>query len=332
MKDSHDHIIYVGKAKNLKRRVQTYFQNSKAHSQKIVKLKHNINDFDVILTDTEFEAFMLECRLIHELKPFFNRQMKTPQAYAFINIHMDDEYPRIVVTGSPDGLYFGPFKNKQIVEKAILGLKEFCKILCSGSTNSHSACLNYSLGLCIGICLGGSAAEKYRTIINRIIDLLQGKDLRILEEMKQKMLRASENFEFETAAKYRDYLDAIHSILYKENVIDFTEDNKNIAIIEFLTDQTFKLFLIKRNKILFRQKYKLEHLEDLIATIRTNMVHYYGTSDPHSSHEVSKEEIDEAQIIYSYLQSDNCNYMIVPENWLESEGTVLEDAILELFH
>ena len=83
MKDVHDGIIYVGKAKNLKRRVQSYFQNSKSHSPKTVKLVHTI-ELDYILTDTEFEAFMLECKLIQELKPFFNRQMKNPKSYAYI--------------------------------------------------------------------------------------------------------------------------------------------------------------------------------------------------------------------------------------------------------
>src|SRR3954464_7995601 len=89
MKDSHGHTIYVGKAKNLKRRVQSYFQHSKAHPQKIKKMVANLNDFDFVLTDTEFEAFLLECKLIKELKPHFNKKMKSPQAYIYLMIKMD---------------------------------------------------------------------------------------------------------------------------------------------------------------------------------------------------------------------------------------------------
>ncbi len=86
MKDANGSIIYVGKAKNLKNRVRTYFQNSKAHSQKVNKLKANIKDFEYLLTDTEFEAFILECKLIKELKPFYNKRMKSPLAYTYLVI------------------------------------------------------------------------------------------------------------------------------------------------------------------------------------------------------------------------------------------------------
>jgi excinuclease ABC subunit C len=334
MKDSEGSIIYVGKAKNLKRRVQSYFQNSRSHSQKVVKLKQNIKDFDVIQTDTEFEAFMMECRLIQKLKPFFNRKMKSPQAYTFIIIHMEDEFPSIEVTTNPcqkEGcLHFGPYINKHSAERAIEGLKEFCKILCSGAPKTNSPCLNYSIGLCIGICLGGPAANEYKLIINRIIALLNGKDMSILEEMKQKMELAAENFDFETAAKYRDYIDSVNFLLYKEKVIQFTEENKNIAIIEFLTEHTFKLFLIKRNKVLYSEKYKSENQEELVTAIKTKMIHCFKPHKLHLSLDVSKEEIDEAQIIYSYLQSGSCNYIYIPEPWLDFDNKELDSVIKKL--
>jgi excinuclease ABC subunit C len=112
MKDINGQIIYVGKAKNLKNRVRSYFQNSKAHTQKIIKLKASLKDFDYILTDTEFEAFMLECELIREMKPIFNRMMKSPQSYVYIRILIDGGYQRIDICKNPDkpdSLYFGPY-------------------------------------------------------------------------------------------------------------------------------------------------------------------------------------------------------------------------------
>lgn len=140
MKDSAGVIIYIGKAINLKRRVQSYFQNSKAHSQKVVKLVHNIKDFDYILTDTEFEAFLLECQLIKELKPHFNKKMKSPLSYPYLVIEMDKEYPAIKVTSMPcknkQTLLFGPYMNKHTVERAIQVLKEYglcAKRTCTGA-------------------------------------------------------------------------------------------------------------------------------------------------------------------------------------------------------
>jgi excinuclease ABC subunit C len=318
MKDSTGTIIYVGKAINLKRRVQSYFQNSKAHSQKVVKLVRNIRDFDYILTDTEFEAFLLECQLIKELKPHFNKKMKSPLSYPYFVIEMDKEYPDMKVTSSPNEnsqhLFFGPYMNKHTVEKAILGLKEFFKIQCGNTNHSDSACLNVSLGLCIGICTG-SAKEQYHAIINRIIALLNGTDLSILEEMRQRMTDASEDFDFEAATKYRDYLQVITHLVRKEKVIEFTEKNHNIVVIESLHDSTIKLFLIRGNKIIFNEKIDLSD-----GRLELDILSYFKMNADDSSYVVSKEELDESQIIYSYLKSNNCRHLIIPDEWIEAEN------------
>ncbi|WP_042454476.1 GIY-YIG nuclease family protein [Neobacillus dielmonensis] len=336
MKDGFGNVIYVGKAKNLKRRVQSYFQNSSSHSKKIIKLKNNIDDIEVRLTDTEFEAFMLECEFIQSLKPFFNRKMKNPQGYTYITIQMDHQYPEITMTPEPSSddhtLCFGPFINKNTVAKALIGLKEFCRILCTQPSKKDSTCLNYSLGLCIGMCAGDAAANQYRTIINNIIGLLNGTDQSLLNQMTNKMNEASAKLDFETARKYRDDLDAIHFLLNKEKVIGFTEENKNIAILEYLDDDHFKLFLIKRNKVLFSEKYSMipHEYEKMLSSIKMNMHKYFKTIISQDSPNLSKPEIDAAQIIYSYLQSGNCRYTIIPATWLESENIELENAINQL--
>lgn len=207
MKDLNRQIIYVGKAKNLKNRVQSYFQNSKSISSKVVKLMAAMKDFDFIVTDTEFEAFMLECKLIKECKPFFNKRMKNPQAYAFIKINTTETYPRLEVANIPDDsikhLYFGPYINKHTVIKAIQGLKEFYKISCSNPSSTNTPCLNHSLGLCLGMCVGSLPKEQYRSIINKITALLNGTDVSQLEEMNQHMLTAAKRFDFESAAKLK---------------------------------------------------------------------------------------------------------------------------------
>ncbi|MFJ7724959.1 GIY-YIG nuclease family protein [Neobacillus sp. NPDC097160] len=319
MEDSQGNIIYVGKAKNLKNRVSSYFQNSKAHSQKVKKLKANIADFNYILTDTEFEAFMLECKLIRKIKPTFNRMMKNPKSYSFILIQLDGNHQKFEITNSvkKDGKhYFGPYTSKHFVAKAVQRLKEFFKISCSNPTHKNTPCLNYSLGQCIGICFQKTAVEQYKNILNKIIDLLNGTDTNILEEIEQKMVAASLNFDFETAAKYRDTLDAICSLIYKETVIEFTEANNNIVILEPLEDNSNKLFLIKGNKVLFSKKFNTAdyNMEQLVKIIKTNVLAYFK-NDTHTHIEVSRNDIDEAQIIYYYLKSSTCNYIVMPDNW-----------------
>lgn len=327
MKDSSARIIYVGKAKNLKNRVQTYFQNSKAHTQKIKKLQANITDFEIILTDTEFEAFLLECKLIQEMKPLFNKKMKNPQSYAYILINMNEDTSKLEISNSPEKtgyLSFGPFSSKHSVEKAVQGLKEFYQISCSSPANKNSPCLNFSLGLCIGMCTGApQAIAQYNNILNKIIALLKGTDISILEEIKQRMSQASEEFDFEIAAKYRNYLEALNFLIKKEAVIGFTEANKNIAVIEPLTNDTIKLFLIKGNKVLFSQKYLLlsANLELLVDKIKMAILTYFSPKAHHLSQKVSKDDLDKAQIIHSHLKSSNCSYRIIPQKWIKTRDS-----------
>ncbi|MEH7247751.1 UvrB/UvrC motif-containing protein [Neobacillus niacini] len=335
MKDSQSTTIYVGKAKNLKRRVQSYFQQSKNHPQKIIKLAQNIRDFDFILTDTEFEAFMLECKLIRERKPLFNKMMKSPQSYCYIVFEMNKSLRTFEITNTKyeqDGrLYFGPYPSKNRVEQAIFGIKESFKILCSSNKKSNTPCLNYSLGLCIGMCRGGAAMEAYNEILDNIIALLSGMDMSILEEMKKRMAAASENFDFEAAAKYRDRIEAINFLINKEKVIDFTKENKYIVVLEYLSEETFKLFLIKRNQILYSEKF----ITDRVAVVElANRIKNYFNQDTLSlTYELSKDEIDEAQIIYRYLKSSHCRYFTLTNKWLQKKTNAnLEKALIKLLN
>jgi excinuclease ABC subunit C len=332
MKDSLNTIIYVGKAKNLKNRVRSYFQNSRAHSQKVKKLKANIHNFDYILTDTEFEALLLECQLIRELKPVFNRRMKNPNSYTYIKFYKVKEVWNIVLSNTleeNDYLYFGPYTSKHIVEKALKGLMDIFKLNCS-NPNKGTPCLNYALGSCIGICFNEGSRKKYNENIQKMMDLLKGANTLVLKEFKQKMQQAAANFDFETAAKYRDTLEAVHALINKEKVIEFTEANKNIALIEHISDSTIKLFLIQGNHVLFSEKFNKDGTDfhQLVKLIKTKIQMHFKINESPVSIGISKEEIDEAQIIYSYLNSASCNYVIIPENWLEIDQTTI---ILNLF-
>jgi excinuclease ABC subunit C len=176
--------------------------------------------------------------------------------------------------------------------------------------------------MCIGMCFESSAIEQYHHIINRIITLLEGTDTSILEEMKEQMIHASGNFDFEKAAKIRDTIEAINTLLKKEKVIGFTKENKNIVMIESISDGVLKLFLIKGNKVLFKQMVELDDAttKQLGAWIKSTIIKYFKTQAHPLSIEISKDEIDEAQIIYSYLKNNACEYLIIPEQWLNTEN------------
>lgn len=324
MKDSLNNVIYVGKSKNLKSRVGSYFINSKSHSPKILKLVQNLKDFEYKITDTEFEAFLLECELIKKIKPAYNRLMKNPKSYSYIKIILNEKYPNIEIShesNEMDGnIYFGPYSRKNIVEKGLYGIKEYCKIQCSNNQRKTSSCFNYSLGLCIGMCLDTTSREEYLNILNKIINLLNGNDKIILQEMEHIMSSASEKFDFETAAKYRDYISSVNYLLEKIKIIKFTKKNRNIALIEYLDNDIVKFFLIRGNRILFSEKYTLKNfdLETLKSILKDNILFYFNNGDVPI--EIGKEEIDESQIIYTYLKnkSNSCKHIIIPEEWLSA--------------
>lgn len=340
MKDSSGQIIYVGKSKNLKNRIHSYLQTSKNHTRKVEKLVNHLKDFDYILTDTEFEAFMLECNLIKELKPIYNKLMKSPQSYIYIMIRRDKGPYSIETTNQinvNDGnLYFGPYTSKNTVVKAINGMKDFFKMDCSNPSNKNTMCLNYTLGLCIGMCFDRSAMEQVQQTMDRIVALLEGSDSGILEEMQPKMIEVSKDFDFEKAAKIRDYIEAIHSLLKKEKVIDFTKENKNIVVLESLDDLRIKLFLINGNKVQFSQMYDVDdkHMEQLVQLIKANILAYFMSPNaPHPPINIRKDEVDEAQIIYRYLKSGACKYLIIPKKWLYTENhDKIDNAIKELLN
>lgn len=328
MKDALGNIIYVGKSIHLKRRVQSYFQQSKDHPQKVILMVRQIRDLEYMETDTEFEAFMLECRLIKELKPAYNKKMKSPQAYAYIEVVTDKHaFRRLNVTMLPDmednPLVFGPYSKRHALEKAVSGWKSCYKLDCSNASSFRTGrCLNYSMGLCLGMCMGGSALEEYNRVLDRFIALLQGADSGLLEDMNRRMAEAAEQFDFEAAARFRDAIGSVEFLLHKKAVIGLTEQNLNIAIVEWLTDCSLKLILVKRNKILYSEMFDDadKSPERLTARLQSRIIAYFAADSGLIPGKVTKHEVDEAQILYSYLQSNHCRYVVILDNWLEADS------------
>lgn len=335
MRDSLDNVIYIGKAKNLKNRVQTYFQDPSNRSPKTEKLVKNLKDFDYIVTETEFEAFILECKLIKELKPMYNKLMKNPLSYTYIVIKTGEVCPSIEISNtmieSDHNIYFGPYGSKNTVERAIQGIKECYKILCSRAAKKNSQCLNYSLGLCVGMCSSDSAIEYYNYIVKKFISFLNGNDSSILEDMKYKMEKAAESLDFETAARYRDYINSINSLVSREKTLKFAGSSNNIVIAEPLAKDYIKIFLISKNRIIFSKKYILENrdMKKLRKVIRNHILVYFDSKTSASPVIIKKDEVDEAQIIYRYLNSKPDNYILIPPDWLQKDGSCHIDEAIE---
>ncbi len=336
MKDAQGSVIYVGKSKNLKSRVGSYFQSSKAHPPKVVKMVRHLRDFEIILTDTEFEALMLECRLIKEIRPLYNRLMNRDQSYVYLRIKINEAYPEIEISKESEkvsgDLYFGPYTNKNTVIRGLQGIKECCRVLCTGKPRKNSTCLNHALGLCIGVCSDDTLQTQYLAFVEKLVKLLRGADTDIMEELSRNMKLAADRYDFEGAAKYRDYLSAVKHLLGRNKVIEFTEVNKNIAVLEPLSEDSVKLFLIKGSRVIFNEKYALSHFcpGTLNGVLKTRILTCFSGQDQSAASEIGKEEIDMSQIIYTYLKGkdSSCRYAIIPKSWLGSPDNPRFDKAL----
>ena len=218
-------VLYVGKALNLKSRLRSYFV-PKHENPKIRILVGLINDFEVIITESEQEALILECNLIKEYQPRFNSRLKDDKSYPFIKIDTREKFPQIYITRNVqrgDGAkYFGPYASATSVRKTLGLLKKLfpyrsCTKTITG--NDERACLDFHINRCIGPCVGAADEFQYREVIRQVEMFLRGETKEILNQLHVKMLGFAEQLEFEKASIVRDQINAIDSVQEKQKVL-----------------------------------------------------------------------------------------------------------------
>ena len=225
MKDARGEVIYVGKAKALKNRVSSYFRGE--HLPKVAAMADKVDDFDVIVVSSEFEALVLENSLIKRHKPYYNILLKDDKGYPYIRLDTRGEYPTFSLANryAKDGArYFGPFGGRSVtkdiidtVSKALL--LPTCSRKFPRDIGKQRPCLNYHMGACAGWCMAGHTAEEYRAAIEQAAMILSGKTKQLTEELTEKMLAASEELRFELAASYRDRIRAVEGLGNRQRVI-----------------------------------------------------------------------------------------------------------------
>ncbi len=271
MKNSLGEIIYVGKAKVLKNRVKSYFQNSKNHSEKVKVMVKNISEFEYIVTDSEMEALILECNLIKKHSPRYNIALKDDKFYPFIKITANDDYPRVFVTRkyAKDGSkYFGPYTNGTAVYETITLINKIfpirtCKLIINENGEKVRPCLNYHIKKCVAPCAGYVTKEKYGEMIDDIMDILNGKDKTILNSLKKDMEDASMNLEFEKAAKFRDKILAIEAIVEKQKIFKTMEGDEDfINVFQDEKDSCVQVFFSRDGKVTGREHFIFENTVD----------------------------------------------------------------------
>ncbi len=225
MKDKSGGIIYVGKAKALKNRVSSYFGSHTNHTAKVIRMVEHVHDFDYIVTDSEFEALVLECSLIKQHSPKYNILLKDDKGYHYVKITKGD-WPRIdaamqlVDDGSE---YIGPYTSSFAVRQTVDGVKKIFRLpQCSKTfpvTHRQRPCLNYHISQCSAPCAGKISQRDYLRSVEQAVDFLKGGSAFMLRQMQEEMEQAAENLDFEKAAVLRDRIAAITRFSEKQKVV-----------------------------------------------------------------------------------------------------------------
>jgi len=226
MRDKTDKVIYVGKAKKLKNRVSQYFQDTASHTPKTRVMVSRIHHFDVIVAASEFEALVLECSLIKRYMPKYNILLKDDKGYPYLRLNMKDIYPQITLVSklADDGAdYYGPYGGRtvthDVMEAIRLTLKlPGCHKQFPRDIGKERPCLNYHMNQCAGWCQPGKSCAEYRQTMLQAKQLLQGNYKAVADQIRQQMLSAAENLEFELAASLRDRLTAVENLGQKQLV------------------------------------------------------------------------------------------------------------------
>ena len=251
-KDKNGTIIYVGKAKNLRNRVRSYFRGS--HDTKTEALVSEIVDFEFIVTESNIEALLLEINLIKENKPKYNIMLKDDKSYPFIKI-TNERYPRLIITRQvkkDGGLYFGPYPDvgaANEIKRLLDRIFPFRKC-----TNPPSkVCFYYHIGQCMAHTICKKDEAYFKSMAQEVSDFLKGQDDKIIDDLKRKMVKAAQSMEFERAAEYRDLIQAIGTLRTKQRVM--AKDLQNRDVFGYYVDKGWmcvQVFFVRQGKLIER--------------------------------------------------------------------------------
>ena len=281
-RDKYQRIIYVGKAINLRNRVRTYVQQDVNRSVKVTAMMRRAWDVETIQTKTEMEALILEATLIKEHHPKYNIMLRDDKTYPYVKVTVQEEYPRLFMTRrlERDGAkYFGPFTDVTAVHHVLRILRSYYPLRTCKSMKVERPCLQYHMHYCEGPCMKYVTAEAYRKYIDDIVALFEGKQVQVIQEITAKMEQASEDLEFELAAKYRDDLLSIQKVQEKQRMVTQRGDMDVLGMDIDGPMACIQLFFIRSGRLLGRENYFVQHEGDSPELVMTEFIkQYYGGS------------------------------------------------------
>lgn len=310
MKNKKNEIIYIGKAKLLKNRVSQYFGSQSRHTVKVLKMVENVYDFDYILTDSEFEALVLECSLIKQHMPKYNILLKDDKGYHYIKI-TKEKWPKITAEKQMlnDGAeYIGPYTGAFSVNQAVEEATKIFRLPVCGKQfprdihRNSRPCLNYFIKRCSAPCAGKITCTEYNEAIEQAVDFLKGGSRKALKRMNEEMEQAAENLQFEKAASLRDRISAIEKINEKQKVVaNNVEEQDVFAVVQ--SEKTFCLMVLRftDGRLSDSEHFFLEPDKDLPQLRHEFLMGYYSMHDRVPRRITVDGEVSDIELITRWL-------------------------------
>lgn len=311
MKNKDRKIIYIGKAKKLKNRVSSYFGSHSNHSLKVIRMVENVDDFDYILCDSEFEALVLECSLIKQHQPKYNILLKDDKGYNYIKI-TKEQFPRIRECKQmldDNATYIGPYTSNFSVKHAVEEtLKIFklprCNKKFPKDYGKSRPCLNGFMGICSAPCAGRIKQEEYANNVEDAIAFLKGGSVKAVRQMQEQMLELSENLQFEEAAKLRDRIRAIKNLEEKQKVVSINVPEEDVfALVNSKKKACFEVIRFEHGKLTDTEFWLIDSVDDLAQSRFELIERYYSMRERIPSRIAVDGEIADEELLKSFLES-----------------------------
>ncbi len=311
MKDAKGNILYVGKAKSLSSRVRSYFQDLRRLSSRIQQMVLKVTDIDYITTATEVEALILESNLIKKHKPKYNVMLRDDKEYPYLKLSIDEEFPRLLVVRrvkKDKARYFGPYV---LVKKARETLRLIYKIfpLRQSKDNLNGGykrrpCLNYQMGRCLAPCAGYVTKEEYWKIVKEVALFLRGRNDDLIRYLKERMKEASENMRYEEAARIRDQIAAVKSVIEKQRIISTSLEDQDILALHREGDRaTLQILFVRGGKMIGDKGFNLRGIEGIEAKeiLSSFIKQYYGRDVFIPKEILIMEDIEDLPLLEKWL-------------------------------
>jgi len=315
-RDATGKPIYIGKAKNLKNRVRTYFQSSGRLVERTQRMVAKVADLELMETRNEIESLILEANLVHEHKPRYNVALKDDKHFPYVKVTTNEPFPRVLIVRRVEGdkaTYFGPYTSSKGMRRTVAFLTRLFRIrscnliIPAPEGKKHQVCLDFHIDRCKGPCVGEQSEDDYAENVQSVIMALKGKSKKLIDQTREKMKEASKSLDFEAAKEYRDRIEALQSVLVRQSVdVGEVVDRDILAVSRESSVGVAVVMQVREGVLIGRQDFQLSaDAEESDRKVLESFVTQYYNHQPNLPDEIClPKHLPGARLIQDWLRQE----------------------------